>query len=110
MGKNSYISNINALDMQTEEVLDKLREYKAEKADAYGIEALGLFGSYARGEQKPGSDIDVCLKLKKASYFDRMSIKDELEKFFNCKVDVVSLGATMRPMFKKNLERDAVFV
>ena len=38
--------------MQTEEVLDKLREYKAEKADAYGIEALGLFGSYARGEQK----------------------------------------------------------
>lgn len=96
--------------MQTDEILDKLREYKAEKADAYGIEALGLFGSYARGEQKPGSDIDVCLKLKKASYFDRMSIKDELEKFFNCKVDVVSLGATMRPMFKKNLERDAVFV
>lgn len=96
--------------MQTEEVLDKLREYKAEKADAYGIEALGLFGSYARGEQKPGSDIDVCLKLKKASYFDRMTIKDELENFFNCKVDVVSLGAAMRPMFKKNLERDAVFV
>ena len=36
--------------MQTEEILQKLREYKAEKADGYGIEALGLFGSYARGE------------------------------------------------------------
>ena len=71
--------------MQTEEILDKLREYKAEKADAYGIEALGLFGSYARGEQKPGSDIDVCLKLKKASYFDRMSIKDNTSVNFNRK-------------------------
>lgn len=39
-----------------------------------------------------------------------MSIKDELEKIFKCKVDVVSLGAMMRPVFKKNLERDAVFV
>ena len=36
--------------MQTEEILQKLREYKAAKAEVYGIEALGLFGSYARGE------------------------------------------------------------
>ena len=96
--------------MQTEEILEKLRAYKAEKADGYGIEALGLFGSCARGEQLPDSDIDVCLKLKKASFFDRMSIKEELEKIFKCKVDVVSLGAMMRPLFRKNLEREAVFV
>lgn len=50
--------------MQTEEILDKLREYKAEKADVYGIETLGLFGSYARGEQVSDSDIDVCIKMK----------------------------------------------
>lgn len=96
--------------MQTEEILEKLRKYKAEKADVYGIETLGLFGSCARGEQLPNSDIDVWLKLKKASFFDRMSIKEELENIFNCKVDVVSLGAMMRPLFRKNLERDAVFV
>ena len=96
--------------MQTEEILEKLREYKAEKAEVYGIETIGLFGSCARGEQLPDSDIDVCLKLKKASFFDRMSIKEELENIFNCKVDVVSLGAMMRPLFRKNLERDAVFV
>ena len=96
--------------MQTEEILQKLREYKAAKAEVYGIETLGLFGSCARGEQLPDSDIDVCLKLKKASFFDRMSIKEELEKIFNCKVDVISLGAMMRPLFRKNLERDAVFV
>lgn len=96
--------------MQTEEILDKLREYKAEKGDIYGIETLGLFGSCARGEQLPGSDIDVCLKLKRPTFFTMMDIQEDLESIFNCKVDVVSLGARFRPVFKKNMERDAVFV
>ena len=96
--------------MQTEEILEKLREYKAERGDAYGIETLGLFGSCARGEQLPDSDIDICVKMKKPSFFNRMSIQEELESIFRCKVDVISLGAVMRPLFKKNLERDAVYV
>lgn len=96
--------------MQTQEILDKLRAYKAEKADVYGIETLGLFGSYARGEQLPGSDIDVCLKLKQPTFFNMADIQEDLEKIFSCKVDVVSLGAMFRPVFRKNLERDAVFV
>lgn len=96
--------------MQTEEILEKLREYKAERGDAYGIETLGIFGSCARGEQLPDSDIDVCVKMKTPSFFNRMSIQEELESIFRCKVDVISLGAVMRPLFKKNLERDAVYV
>ena len=96
--------------MQTDEILEKLREYKAERGDAYGIETLGLFGSCARGEQLPDSDIDVCVKMKTPSFFNRMSIQEELESIFRCKVDVISLGAMMRPLFKKNLERDAVYV
>ena len=96
--------------MQTDEVLDKLREYKAEKADAYGIEALGLFGSYARGEQTLDSDIDVCIKLKHPDFFNMAGIQEELESIFKSKVDLVSLGAIFRPVFKKNMERDAVYV
>ena len=63
-----------------------------EKADAYGIEALGLFGSYARGEQKPGSDIDVCIRLKQPTFFNMTGIQEDLEGIFSCKVDLVSLG------------------
>ena len=86
--------------MQTEEILEKLKEYKAERGDAYGIETLGLFGSCARGEQLPDSDI----------FFSMAGIQNELEELFKCKVDLISLGAIMRPLFKKNLERDAVYV
>ncbi len=97
-------------DMQTEEILEKLREYKAEKAEVYGIETLGLYGSCARGEQLPDSDIDVCIKLKRPDFFNMTGIQEELESIFKRKVDLVSLGAIFRPVFKKNLERDAVFV
>ena len=37
-------------------------------------------------------------------------VQNELEELFKCKVDLISLGAIMRPLFKKNLERDAVYV
>ncbi len=37
-------------------------------------------------------------------------IQDDLENIFSRKVDVISPGAIMRPLFKQNLERDAVFV
>lgn len=109
--KNCYICAENVLVMQTtKEILEQLRVYKAAKADVYGIETLGLFGSAARGEQQEDSDIDVCVKLKKADFFKRMSIQEDLESIFSRKVDVVSLGAIMRPFFKKTLERDAIFV
>lgn len=94
----------------TKEILEQLRVYKAAKADVYGIETLGLFGSAARGEQQEDSDIDVCVKLKKPSFFNMADIQDDLENIFSRKVDVISLGAIMRPLFKQNLERDAVFV
>ena len=45
--------------MQTKEILEKLRQYKAERGDAYGIETIGLFGSCARNELRAGSDLDL---------------------------------------------------
>ena len=33
-----------------------------------------------------------------------------MEELFKCRVDLISLGAIMRPLFRKNLERDAVYV
>lgn len=94
----------------TEEILTKLKDYKADKSEMYGIETIGLFGSVARGEQHENSDIDVCVRLKKPSYFNMSEIQEELEMLFSCKVDLISMGAIMRPLFRKNLERDAVFV
>lgn len=94
----------------TDEIISILRDFKVRTAEKYGIIILGLFGSAARGEQDEQSDIDICIKLREPDYFKRMEIKEELEQLFRTKVDVVSLGAIMRDLFRKNLEQDAIFI
>lgn len=97
--------------MQTrDEIIAVLRKFKEEFGDKYGIEKLGLFGSMACGEQKESSDIDVCVQLQNPDYFIRMEIKEFLEKRSEAKVDVVSLTAIMRNLFRNHLDRDAIYV
>lgn len=93
-----------------DEIIAVLRKFKEEFGEKYGIEKLGLFGSVARGEQKEDSDIDVCVQLRNPDYFIRMEIKEFLEKRFEVKVDVVSLTAIMRSLFRNHLENDAIYV
>ena len=87
-----------------DEIIAILRNFKEEFGERYGIEKLGLFGSVARGEQKEDSDIDICVKLQDPDYFTRMEIKESLEERFNAKVDVVSLTAIMRSLFRNHLK------
>lgn len=86
-----------------DEIIAILRNFKEEFGERYGIEKLGLFGSVARGEQKEDSDIDICVKLQDPDYFTRMEIKESLEERFNAKVDVVSLTAIMRSLFRNQV-------
>ncbi len=94
----------------TAEVVDILRDFKSTEGEKYGIEKLALVGSTARGEQVPGSDIDVCVQLRKTTFRIYMTIKEELERRFRMKVDLITLHAHMRSLFRQNLERDAIYV
>lgn len=94
----------------TSEIVEMLRCYKEQYAEKYGIETLGLFGSVARGEQDEKSDIDVFIRLRKTSYYTLMDIKEDLENLFNKKIDLITLHETMRSLFKRNIEQDAIYI
>ncbi len=95
----------------TEEVIEILREFKRTSAEKYGIEQFALFGSVARGEQTEESDIDVCVKPSRAiDYFTLQDIKEDLEKLFHLKVDLLTLHENMRRLFRQNIERDAIYI
>lgn len=96
--------------MNTSDVINILRRFKADFANKYGIKTLGIFGSFARNEQKPTSDIDVVVTLKDSDYFTLVAIQEELEKLTKYKVDVVNFRETLRDSFKANILRDAIFV
>lgn len=62
-------------------------------AKEYGIERMSLFGSYARGEAKEDSDIDLYIERGKLkSLLQYFAFIDELENVLGCHVDVVTTG------------------
>ena len=63
----------------------------------------GIFGSYARGEQKKNSDVDILVEIKKRiSLFDFAGIKIELEEKLGKKVDLVEYKI-INPRIRENI-------
>jgi predicted nucleotidyltransferase len=76
--------------MNSEGLLAKLREIKPIVEARYKAKEIGLFGSFVRGDQSAGSDIDVLVDFKEgADLFDLMGLSIYLEEALQRKVDVV---------------------
>ncbi len=89
-------------------ILSTLREYKKKYAKQYGIVEIGIFGSYARGEAKEESDVDVFLKLKHSNLFLLSRIRIEIEDLLGVHTDVVQVRDRMNSYLKKHIEEEAI--
>lgn len=78
----------------------------------YDVSEAYLFGSFARGEQTPDSDIDLRLVCGNTMTFGTLyELSRELERELGRKVDIVTNPpAHMRPAFRKSIEQDEVRV
>ena len=76
---------------------------KAELRKKYNVNELGIFGSYARGQQKKSSDVDILVRFNpNASLFDFVGLGNYLEEKLKIKVDVVSENG-IRPELRSNI-------
>ena len=74
--------------------MDVLRGFGDKIEQKYRAKIEGVFGSYARGEQREDSDLDVLVNFKeKATLLDVVGLGRFLEEQLHCKVDVVSKRA-----------------
>jgi len=73
------------------------------------VKKAGIFGSYARGENKNSSDIDILVEInnKNFSLLDLVKLKILMEKILNKKVDLIEYS-TIHPMIKKQALKEEV--
>lgn len=96
--------------MNRSEILEVIRKYKQENSEKYGIDAIGLFGSYARDLASEDSDIDIVIETREPDLYKMVHIKEDLEKRLSRSVDIVRKREKMNPYLKKRIERDAEYL
>lgn len=85
-----------------------LKEKIGEVCQRNGVAFLAIFGSYARGEQKAESDVDVAIEFEKnsgKSLFDLVRVEDELTRLFERKVDL-GVFSSLNPYIMDDVKKE----
>ncbi len=94
------------IDKQT--ILAFLKENRTLLQEKYQIKKIGLFGSYAKGEETSESDIDILVDMPSSFdlYYD---LKEFLEKSFGKSIDL-GMEKSIRKLIRSKIEEDIVYV
>src|SRR3989344_1708760 len=90
-----------------QQVLEKLKPKIIKILKKYNIKKAGIFGSYALGEQKKNSDIDILIKPAKHMGFEFFGLQLELKDKLKKKVDLLTYKS-IHPLLKERILNEEV--
>jgi predicted nucleotidyltransferase len=91
-----------------EYILEIFKKHKAHFTDELGVARIGLFGSYARGNQKPESDVDVLVEMP-ADFTNLCAVWKILEKELKTKIDLVRVGPHLGKPFLQDIGKEIIY-
>ncbi len=92
--------------MTNKEILDILRTEKRFLKENFGLLSIGLFGSYAKGNPRPDSDIDVLVELVEPRFDFLAGLQIYLESRLGRPVEVVRNRKGLSERFLRRIEED----
>lgn len=92
-----------------QQCIDKLTAAAPYIREEFGVKSLCLFGSMARGDNRPDSDVDVCVDMPPKMGLV-VGLRLFLEDLFGTSVDLIRRHKDLRPFFLSRIERDAIYV
>lgn len=98
-----------AAGLSKQRILHELNERADEVRQRFQVNQLGLFGSYAREQANPESDIDILVDFVKPTFDNYMDLKFYLEDLFHQKIDLVTTGA-LKPRLKSTILQEVQYV
>ena len=96
--------------MDSQEIIARLRKNESALRDR-GVRHAALFGSSARGDQRPDSDVDIMIEIDPAArigIYEYVAIKDYIAGLFDIRVDVVRRDR-LKPYIRPVATRDAIY-
>jgi uncharacterized protein len=95
--------------MTRDEVLRQLAAHREALANL-GVRSLALFGSVAREEAGPGSDVDLLVEFEGAATLDRyLELESYVEGVLGCSVDLIT-RRSLKPPLRSAIEKDICYV
>jgi hypothetical protein len=96
--------------MKKDKIIMIVAEHKEELKNRFGVEKIGLFGSYARDEETKNSDIDFVVELSKPDLFLLVAVKNFLSEILDAEVDIVRYRERMNNLLRKRIQSEAIYV
>jgi predicted nucleotidyltransferase len=93
-------------------ILNFLSENKLFLREQFHIEKIGIFGSFARNEQNPDSDIDILIEMENnvSNVYDlKWNLREFLKNQFQRDVDICN-SKHIKPYAKDYILKDAIYV
>lgn len=95
--------------MKRDEVMRILLAHRTELHQQYGVSSLGLFGSVARDEAGPDSDVDLLVEFDRPIGMRFFELQEYFENLLHCKVDL-GTPQSLKPRMRKHVLAETINV
>ena len=95
--------------MTVRQIQQRLKNSKSFLARTFKVKSIGVFGSYALGQETEASDIDLLVEFYEPVGWEFIDLKEYLENALEKQVDLVTVKA-LKPQMKKTILEQVIYV
>jgi len=95
--------------MTKETILKRLKEQKNIIKSQFSVSKIGLFGSYAKGQQTINSDIDFYVEFEKKSFNNLSGLWVFLEELYQKKIDIIHKHKNNNTVMLNRIEQEVIY-
>jgi predicted nucleotidyltransferase len=95
--------------MTKDSILATLKEKKKFMQNNYGVDRIGLFGSYAKDDALETSDIDIYVEFNNKTFDNLAGLWNYLEDLYQTKIDLIHKHKNNNKVILNNIQKEVLF-